>query len=36
MIYEFRIDGEIFHMEFEEHEEAPKAVERDLYGSPIC
>lgn len=32
MIYEFRIDGEIFHMEFEEHEEAPKAVERDLYG----
>ena len=32
MIYEFHIDGKAFHMEFEEHEEAPKAVERDLYG----
>ena len=32
MIYEFHIDGKAFHMEFEEHEEASKAVERDLYG----
>ena len=32
MIYEFHINGETFHMEFEEHIEAQKALERDLYG----
>lgn len=32
MIYEFHINGETFHMEFEEHIETQKALERDLYG----
>ena len=32
MIYEFHINGETFHMEFEEHAEASQVLERDLYG----